>query len=1223
DGMANLVEAMESGYGTIDTAANTVCFTPTTAGTYEFTLSVTDSCGVADEDVAVVDVSFGEVAEITCPTGPVDVSLCAAEQVCYQLDVSPASATLSSSFGTITNNELCFMADTTGTYAITVIADESCGSDTCEIVFNVDIGQAADITCPDPQSLFICEAGEVCIPITVMTPGATIDVSPIGHYNAGNICFPADTSGYYEIAIVATTDCGTDSCSIVADITINSNPIADEPTSPVDTFICATDQICYQFTASDIDGGDLTWSRVSGAGTVSASGEWCFTGGGKSTYTVCAAVTDECGTADTVCMTYNVTLNAPPTLAFQGDTTAFLCGAEQVCFNYTANDPNDNLVSEELLTAFGTIDAVANEICFEPDTVGIYVFTVKATDACDASANGTFTVHVSFNHPPLADAGDDRTVFQCAPEEICWPASCTDADDNLTACEIISAVGSYSGGSICFTPDTAGMYTFIIQATDACGRTDLDTTMVEVGLNTPPVCEVPEDTSFFQCTPTAVSLPVSASDVDANFDHCELVSGPGSISNGYWTYTPSADQTVMIKVMCLDECGAACEDSFFVDFEINKAPVVDLGSDASLFTCGSQSICLPALVSDVNSNLDQVELLSQQGTYSPTSGEICFTPSSEGNYQFILQATDLCGATDTDTLRVAVDFNAPPTLNIPPDFIAYLDEPGEVCFDVSSEDEDNNLSGVTVDPFGSYSPVTDQVCFQADTSGTYCLVVTANDACGASTVDSLCIEVVIDECIHVQIEKTHNAIQGNVSEVSIFLNGSGKELGGFSFLVAYDASALTVQNVSEGAIFEDCSWEYFSYRHGDDGNCGSACPSGLLQIVGFAETNNGAYHPGCFLEGMIGSLADIRFLVSDDRSLECQYAPVQFFWTECSDNTFSSRMGDTLWISRHVWDFEHSYDMADNSYGFPGYLGAPDQCLIGGGPGKPAPIRCVDFTNGGVDIVCADSIDARADINLNGVSYEVADAVLLSNYFVYGISVFNVNVDGQVAASDVNADGITLSVADLVYLIRVIVGDSPPTLKISPNEAMAAEFSVKGDVLSITEAEYSIGAIWVVLEGEANPSLHRDADHMDMRYNFDGQDTRVLIYNMSGDAFLGEGNVLDLNGNSSVKSVEVGSYDGFVMASSVAELPDHYHLAQNYPNPFNPSTTFEFALPEAADWELVVFNLLGQKVETWSGTNEAGYMRIQWDAGSYASGVYFYRLKAGDFSATKKMVLLK
>jgi hypothetical protein len=286
-------------------------------------------------------------------------------------------------------------------------------------------------------------------------------------------------------------------------------------------------------------------------------------------------------------------------------------------------------------------------------------------------------------------------------------------------------------------------------------------------------------------------------------------------------------------------------------------------------------------------------------------------------------------------------------------------------------------------------------------------------------------------------------------------------------------------------------------------------------------------------------------------------------------------------------------------------------------------LRCVDFTNGGIDIVCADSIDARADLNLNGVSYEVADAVLFSNYFVYGLSVFNVSTDGQIAASDVNADGITLSVADLVYLIRVIVGDTPQMPKLSPNEIPQAELSMTNGVLTILESDYRVGAISVILEGEIEPRLHENALLMDMRYNYDGERTRVLICNMDGRAFLEFGPVLYVGRDVEVLSIDVASYDGFTLAGKIKQLPKDYHLAQNYPNPFNPSTTFEFALPVAAEWQLVVYNVLGQTVRTWRGEHDAGYVRVDWDASTYASGVYFYRLQADNFTATKKMVLLK
>jgi len=83
-------------------------------------------------------------------------------------------------------------------------------------------------------------------------------------------------------------------------------------------------------------------------------------------------------------------------------------------------------------------------------------------------------------------------------------------------------------------------------------------------------------------------------------------------------------------------------------------------------------------------------------------------------------------------------------------------------------------------------------------------------------------------------------------------------------------------------------------------------------------------------------------------------------------------------------------------------------------------------------------------------------------------------------------------------------------------------------------------------------------------------------------------------------------------------------LLGNFPNPFNPTTEISFSLPNASDVKLEVYNVMGQRVTTLADRfMEAGEHTVQWDAGSFSSGVYFYRLEAGEFVETKKMVLLK
>lgn len=101
------------------------------------------------------------------------------------------------------------------------------------------------------------------------------------------------------------------------------------------------------------------------------------------------------------------------------------------------------------------------------------------------------------------------------------------------------------------------------------------------------------------------------------------------------------------------------------------------------------------------------------------------------------------------------------------------------------------------------------------------------------------------------------------------------------------------------------------------------------------------------------------------------------------------------------------------------------------------------------------------------------------------------------------------------------------------------------------------------------------------------------------------------------------------LSGTAGSLPTEFALEQNYPNPFNPSTQIGFALPADADVELSVFNVLGQKVTTLAfGRMPAGNHTVTWqgtasDGTQVASGIYFYRITAGSFAETKKMMLLK
>ena len=114
----------------------------------------------------------------------------------------------------------------------------------------------------------------------------------------------------------------------------------------------------------------------------------------------------------------------------------------------------------------------------------------------------------------------------------------------------------------------------------------------------------------------------------------------------------------------------------------------------------------------------------------------------------------------------------------------------------------------------------------------------------------------------------------------------------------------------------------------------------------------------------------------------------------------------------------------------------------------------------------------------------------------------------------------------------------------------------------------------------------------------------------------------DFNGNESDYSTEVNMT--LLAVDEIAAVPEDFELAQNYPNPFNPATTIEYALPEAGQVTVKVYNLLGVEVATLvNNFKVAGRYNVQWQAGDLASGVYLVQMRSADFTQTRKVMLMK
>ena len=135
---------------------------------------------------------------------------------------------------------------------------------------------------------------------------------------------------------------------------------------------------------------------------------------------------------------------------------------------------------------------------------------------------------------------------------------------------------------------------------------------------------------------------------------------------------------------------------------------------------------------------------------------------------------------------------------------------------------------------------------------------------------------------------------------------------------------------------------------------------------------------------------------------------------------------------------------------------------------------------------------------------------------------------------------------------------------------------------------------------------------------------KTVVIERQGSWFIRWNTVNHVDGGFYLDDVALTAAGGSVVGSNPAVLAESYILEQNYPNPFNPVTQISFYLPKAAQVNLTVYNLLGQAVREVVNTRlAAGSHAVTFDAADLKSGIYFYAIKTADFSATRRMVLIK
>jgi hypothetical protein len=187
------------------------------------------------------------------------------------------------------------------------------------------------------------------------------------------------------------------------------------------------------------------------------------------------------------------------------------------------------------------------------------------------------------------------------------------------------------------------------------------------------------------------------------------------------------------------------------------------------------------------------------------------------------------------------------------------------------------------------------------------------------------------------------------------------------------------------------------------------------------------------------------------------------------------------------------------------------------------------------------------------------------------------------------------------------------------------------DSTSFDAPLYRGGPIYVIFRpGVANTDIARLRDSLHATVTLSYPDSGGTLEGWQVDGFQIDSLAQALKGDSRVKDAGTERWlpspsQLLVTSAGFQNLnPTGFMLYQNYPNPFNPTTTIRYALPQRSQVTLAVFNTLGQQVATLVNEIQGpGYHEIHFDGSGLASGVYFYRFRAGGFAETKRLLILR
>jgi len=569
--------------------------------------------------------------------------------------------------------------------------------------------------------------------------------------------------------------------------------------------------------------------------------------------------------------------------------------------------------------------------------------------------------------------------------------------------------------------------------------------------------------------------------------------------------------------------------------------------------------------------------------------------SSQSPFEFFFVASDQDRNSLMKVMVNVINVNRAPKLILPDS--SGIGPHMELIFQVRAEDPDKEEVNIKAFDLPHGASLGGENIFSwtpglADT-GQHTVTFEATDLSGGNDKKEAHIRVVPPSHYVLNIGIEEAPVAG---KVKIPINLSNPDpVSGIELLIQYDPSTYTFLSLTKDST-RASDWEYYVYRERAWGLFQ------LIKIVGISDFPNAHSTPP--LSPGYGPIAYLNFKMTSNTHFAKLLIPLEFYYFDLTDNTLSNFWGK--FISRDM----------------------------------------INFSNGGVLLESENTL--LGDINLNGIPFDVGDAVRLALSLTYGTSLNQ----QQLLNSDVNQDGSWATLADLIYLImRIQEGGLAPYAEPNPQmEVVEVGISTESITSFSINSQKEVGGALFVFKGtnldSENVKLSSEIEGMELYTHRNGDEFTAMIVSTKG-KYISPGNMhlFTLEGEENFDSVEISvcDNDGNLMGvkkiyEEPSNLPTGYTLSQNYPNPFNPVTCIRYAIgskkTEAADNStrqvtLKVYNILGRSVRVLVDEKKPpGNYQVVWDGKDQngeevSSGVYFYKLRVDDYVQTKKMVLMK